>query len=76
MQDKIIGYLLGALEVEETTYVEEVLKTDTEARRQLEVLRIGLVPFEGDREHVEAPARLAIRTCQRIREVRDCHNNQ
>lgn len=76
MQDKLIGYLLGALEVEETTCVEDVLQANTEARRQLEVLRIGLVPFDGDREDVDAPARLAIRTCQRIREVRDVHDRR
>ena len=76
MQDKLIGYLLGALEVEETTSVEGVLDVDLEARRQLEILRSGLVPFSGDCKHVEAPGGLATRTCQRIREVRDNHNRQ
>ena len=69
MQYKLIEYLLGALEVEEIAYIEKMLQADAEARRQLEVLRIGLVPMEGDRQHVDAPAGLAVRTCQRIREL-------
>ncbi len=71
MQDKLIGYLLGALEAEETTYVEQALQADEETRRQLEVLRSGMAPLEADRGHIDAPANLAIRTCQQIQEVRN-----
>ena len=71
MHDKLIGYLVGALDLDEITYVEHLLAVDAEARRQLEVLRIALVPLEGDRQHVEAPAELAMRTCQRIHQVRN-----
>lgn len=70
MQDKLIGYLLGALEVEEASQVEQLLAADEELRRQLEVLRLGLAPLAGDREHVDAPAQLAMRTCQRVRDAR------
>lgn len=70
MHDKLIGYLLGALEAEETTYVEQILQVDTEACRQLKVWQISLAPLEPDRQHIEAPARLAVRTCQRIRQAR------
>jgi anti-sigma-K factor RskA len=76
MHDKLIGYLLGALQVEETVYVEQILDVDAEVRRQFEILQMGLAPLEADRKHVEAPARLAVRTCQRIREVRDLHKRQ
>lgn len=71
MQDKLIGYLLGALEVDETTHIEHVLRAESEARRQLEVLRMGLAPLEGDCKHVAAPSGLAARTCQRIRDVHE-----
>lgn len=69
MHDKLIGYLLGALEVGEATHVEQLLAADTDVRQQLEILRMGLVPFDGDREDVEAPAGLAVRTCQQIRQI-------
>jgi anti-sigma-K factor RskA len=69
MHDKLIGYLLGALEAEETIDVEQVLRVDGEARRQLDVLRMSLAPLEADRKYVEAPRRLSIVTCQRIREA-------
>ena len=76
MHDKLIGYMLGALEVEETIYVEQILDVDSEARRQFEVLQTGLAPLQADRKHVEAPARLAVRTCQRIWELRDLQDRQ
>jgi hypothetical protein len=69
MQDKLLGYLLGALEIDETLLVEQSLAQDAEARSQLEILRLALSPLETVRCDVEAPAGLAIRTCQCIREV-------
>jgi hypothetical protein len=71
MHAKLIGYLLGALEVEETAYLEEALEADAEARGQLELLRLGLIPLEGDRRQVEAPVGLATGTCQQIGKLRD-----
>jgi len=69
MHDQLIGYLLEALEAEETACVQRMLEVDIEARQKLNTLRTALEPLQGDR-HVEAPATLAIGTCQRIREVR------
>lgn len=70
MHDQLIGYLLEALEAEETVCLERILEVDIEARRNLDTLRTALEPLQGDRKHVEAPATLAVRTCQRIRQVR------
>jgi hypothetical protein len=70
MQDKLLGYLLGTLEIEETLLVEQSLVEDSEARSQLEVLRLALIPLESARCDVDAPVGLALRTCQRIREAR------
>lgn len=70
MHDKLIGYLLDALEAEETISVQRILEVDTEAQRKLGTLRTALEPLEADRRHVEAPSQLAVRTCQRIRAVR------
>jgi len=69
MHDKLIGYLLGALEVEEVTHVEQLLEAD-DVRQQLELLRRSLAPLEADRSAAEVPPQLAIRTCQRIRVLR------
>ena len=57
MHDKLVGYLLGALDREEVTRLERILESDSEARRQLEILRTGMAPLECDRDHVDAPER-------------------
>ena len=69
MQEKLVEYLLGALEVEEVSLVQQALQWDVEVSRQLDILRLGLAPLEGDRDHVEPPPGLAMRTCERIRAV-------
>jgi anti-sigma-K factor RskA len=70
MQVELIGYLMGALEVEELRQVEQLLLAEAEARQQLEILRRSFAPLEADREQADAPRGLAIRTCQRIHELR------
>ena len=70
MQEKLVGYMLRALEAEEIAFVHELIQYDLEVRRQLEILRRGLDPLEGDNDHVDAPPGLAVRTCQRIHEAR------
>jgi hypothetical protein len=70
MQDKLLGHLLGVLEIDETLQVERSLVQDAEARSQLEILRLALSLLEAARGDVEVPAGLALRTCQRIREFR------
>ena len=68
MHTRLIGYLLGALDREETVRVEKLLQTSGEARQQLEVMRLGMIPLEADREYVEPPIELVARTCQQIRQ--------
>jgi len=70
MQDKLVGYLLGALEIEEILFVEQALASDAEARHHLELLRLALAPLEPIRQEANVPEGLAQRTCLRIREVR------
>jgi anti-sigma-K factor RskA len=67
MHDKLIGYLLDALEADEVQAIEQMLQTDAEARQQLEILRLGLAPLHGDSQDEAPPAGLAVRTCERIR---------
>jgi anti-sigma-K factor RskA len=70
MQDKLLGYLLGALEAEEIAVVEKTIASQRELHGQLDQLRLVLAPLEPLRQEVDAPSGLAVRTCQRIREIR------
>jgi anti-sigma-K factor RskA len=70
MQEQLIGYLIGALPVEEMTLVEQTLSADAESRQQLEILRLALAPLETAHLRGEAPPGLALRTCLRLRELR------
>ena len=69
MQAQLIGYLLNALEEEEARCIEETLAADEAVRRQLEVLRFSLLPLGSDQQQTP-PHNLAVRTCQRVREIR------
>ncbi|MBI3461514.1 MAG: hypothetical protein HY000_00415 [Planctomycetes bacterium] len=70
MRDKLVEYLLGSLEIEETVRVDQALRIDFEIKSQLELLRLALAPLEAFRKEVDAPDGLASRTCQRLRDVR------
>jgi anti-sigma-K factor RskA len=70
MQAELIGYLLNALEEEELRCVEEMLAADKAARRQLELLRLALLPLGSNQPHAEPPQDLAARTCKFVRENR------
>lgn len=65
-QDQLIGYLLGALDADQVAWVEQLLASDGEARRQLDILRRGLAPLEGSCTELDVPPNLAGRTCQFI----------
>jgi anti-sigma-K factor RskA len=69
MQDRLIDYLLNALDGDEASHVERLLRTDEEARRQLERLRPYLELLAADKSPVEAPTELVQRTCQQIRQL-------
>ncbi|MBW3597448.1 MAG: hypothetical protein KY475_09260 [Planctomycetes bacterium] len=61
-----LGYLCGALEVEETTRFEETVNSDGEIRRQLEIHRRAFVPLTGDCEDCSPPESLAARVCEML----------
>lgn len=67
MQARLLGYLLNALEEEELRCVEALLAADEEARRQLKLLRLALLPLGSNQWHDEPPQDLAVRTCQLVR---------
>jgi len=67
MQNELIGYLLGALDVAEHDAVDQHLQSNAEARCQLEILRRCLLPLAIAYEDCEIPGGLAERTCLRIR---------
>ncbi len=72
MQDQLIGYLIGALSTHEMTLIEQALASDARAQQQLECLRLALTPLAGASDGCELPPELAVRTCQRLRELRRC----
>ena len=72
MDENLVGYLLNALDPETERSVETYLRGSAEAQRKLKALRQALEPLEADREEIEAPAGLRMRTLARIADVR-CH---
>ncbi|MEM6692804.1 MAG: hypothetical protein AAF664_25475 [Planctomycetota bacterium] len=55
MHEDLIGYLLGALEPHEMQRIEELLKSDPDARRQLEQVERSLRPLDGAEDLPELP---------------------
>ena len=71
MRDELVDYLLAALEPQEQAEIEQKVRQVAELRQSLELLRSSFVPLEGDGpDDVEIPNDLAIRCCQRLREIR------
>jgi hypothetical protein len=70
MDDQLVGYLLGALEIDESCEVERRLGECEETRRKLEVFRSSLLLLEVV-EHAEPPGGLASCTCELIRRRRE-----
>lgn len=67
MREDLIGYLLGALEVDEMRRIEELLATDAGLRAQLEEAKRLLEPLDaGNHDPVEAPDHLIGETLDRI----------
>jgi len=62
----LIGYLLGAIESDEQTVVEQQLQHDEMLRRELELLRGSIHPLAVDHGHHEPPAGLAQRCCEYV----------
>src|SRR5436309_479619 len=66
MDENLIGYLLNALEPDESRQVEAQLRYDAGARSRLAQLRRLLDPLHADAEPIEPPAGLAARTLRRV----------
>jgi hypothetical protein len=67
MDDRLIGYICGALEVEEITLFEQCC--DDQMRMQIEIVRLAFVPLDGDCEDCDPPDGLARRCCEKLREL-------
>src|SRR5207253_4452187 len=70
MDENLVGYLLKALDSDTEQKVENYLRTSPGAQTKLELLRQALEPLEADKEEIELPADLRIRTLQRVAESR------
>jgi hypothetical protein len=70
LDENLIGYLLDALDETTRAEVAARLEKDEEARWRLEQLRQALEPLAADRDQVEVPKGLAIRTLARVAELR------
>jgi hypothetical protein len=64
MRENLLGYLLGAVEPEERSAVEQNLAQDAQLRQELDLLRTSLAPLEGEPAHHEPPKGLAQRCCE------------
>jgi hypothetical protein len=72
MQEQLLEYVIGVLDGDEATAINEALAADVELQSQLYLLRLALAPLEPLRHEVDAPQGLAVRTCVSVREVREC----
>jgi anti-sigma-K factor RskA len=70
MNDQLVGYLIGALEIDDSRQVDQNLVECEETRRKLEIFRLALFPLEAI-EHADPPAQLALRTCELIQRRRE-----
>ncbi len=68
MDENLLGYLLNALDPDESRAVEEYLDANPTARERLEGLRRALEPLAVDQADLEAPPGLVFRTLGRIAE--------
>lgn len=64
MQEDLLGYLLGALDVDEQETIKRQIDCDPNLQQQLTQLQTRLAPLEASRMQYEPPAGLAARTCQ------------
>lgn len=62
MEENFIGYALGSLDPETTRSVEAFVAEHPEAKRQIELLRRAFAPLADDRDAIDPPADLALRT--------------
>ena len=67
MPDRLLAYLLGALDRDDELEIERLLETDEDFRQLLETVRLALIPLHGRDKLIEPPAGLAVRTCHLLR---------
>lgn len=74
----LLGYLLGALEVEERQQVEQCLQAQPDLHRELQRIKAKLRPLQAcQRPPAELPTGLARRTCEIVsREIRTTASRQ
>jgi prepilin-type processing-associated H-X9-DG protein len=68
MDENLIGYLLDALDPETQREVEAYLHRDPRGRQRLAELRQALAPLAADRDTIEPPPTLVVRTLARVAE--------
>ena len=66
LRQNLLGYLLGAVEHDERTQVEQQIQNDAALRRELETLRSALHPLAADANHAAPPPGLAQRCCEYV----------
>jgi hypothetical protein len=69
MDEHLVGYLLKALDSDTERQVGDYLRASPEGRTRLELLRQALEPLEADKEEIDPPADLHLRTLRRIAEI-------
>src|SRR5581483_8285319 len=70
MDENLVGYALNALDPDGQREVEAYLLTHPAARQRLEAVRQALQPLATDRDAIEPPDGLRIRTLARVAEYR------
>jgi prepilin-type processing-associated H-X9-DG protein len=70
MDENLVGYLLNALDPDTHREVARYVRDDPEAQQRLELLRQALAPLAADRDEIDPPRGLAIRTLARVAEYR------
>lgn len=68
MEEKLLGHLLKANEPGTDREIEARLASDATAARDLEILRRAVAPLAADRDEVDPPADLWVRTLSRVAE--------
>ncbi len=61
-REQMLGYLLGALDDNEQSEIENILDNDAAVRRELAILHRSLAPLDAARREFSPPAGLASRT--------------
>ena len=68
MEENFVGYILGSLDPETQRNVEAYLAESPVAQHQVELLRRAMGPLAVDRDTIDPPDELALRTISRVAE--------